>query len=90
MSVHDDNGTAEKRIALPFNSTRSSAVVSATMNPATMDVMKGVQEVARAAVVDFDRPDVVEKLSAEAVLAMGLVAEEVVLARLKSTASLID
>ena len=57
------------------------------VNPATLDVMHSVQSMASAAAVDFDRPDVAEKLGPEALLALGLLVEEVAAAQVTAKTS---
>ena len=52
--------------------------------PATQDVMHSVQSMASAAAIDFDRPDVAGKLGPSALLAIGLLAEEVAAAQIKA------
>lgn len=53
--------------------------------PATMlGVMCGVQGIANAAVVDYDRPDLTAQLTPAALLAAGLLAEEVAQAELQA------
>ncbi len=54
------------------------------VKPATLDVMQSVQSMASAAAVDFDRPDVAGKLGPEALLALGLLAEEITAAQVAS------
>jgi hypothetical protein len=55
------------------------------VKPATLDVMHSVQSMASAAAFDFDRTDVAGKLGPEALLALGLLAEEVAAAQATAT-----
>lgn len=57
------------------------------VKPATLDVMQSLQSLASAAAVDFDRPDVAEKLRPEALLALGLLTEEVAAAQVTAKTS---
>lgn len=57
------------------------------VKPATLDVMQSVQSMASAAAVDFDRPDVAGKLGPEALLALGLLVEEVAAAQVTANAN---
>ena len=54
-----------------------------SIQPGVSEIMGSVQSVASAAVVDFDRPEVAAKLGPHALLAMGLLAKELVTAQLK-------
>lgn len=55
-----------------------------SVRPATLSLMHSVQSVANAAVVDLDRPDLAAKLSPQALLALGVLAEEVAAGEVRS------
>lgn len=74
------------RGVLPESVWMPAAVATPWMGkvpPATVEVMHSVQSMASAAAVDFDRPDVAGKLGPEALLAIGLLAEEVAKSQLR-------